>query len=403
MSLTSVQNTVAPQEPRKTSPLLAVAKQRRSSLPNDNPGNKNASFLEDRVDELSKRLTDLQSEKEHQLEHNQVLNGRLDAIIDAVPGGIILLDSMGKITQHNDQAEQLLAYELKGRLWREVSRQCFKRRHDDGHEISTLDGKRLSVTTRSLGDGEGQIVLLVDQTETRKLQAQVSHQLRLSALGQMVSALAHQIRTPLSAAMLYASHLCDQPLPAAQRDKFSHKLRSRLIHMEQQVRDMLLFVKGELPLNDQINRQRLIAELQEALEVPISESNARVEWKIEGADFTLRCNCDALVNALLNLINNALQAYDETPHLAGHKVIQISIETKGEQLTISVRDFGPGVSDELLQKLSQPFVTTKAQGTGLGLAVVRAVVNAHLGEIHIVQVQPGLMVGLSLPCQQNSQ
>lgn len=403
MSLTSVGPKLdEPTTPRKTSPLLSVARRRHTDANSQLRSQGHFSVLEHRVDELSQRLTDLQSEKEFQVEHNHVLHGRLNVILDAVPAGIIVLDSQGRITQHNALARQLLGRDLSDRLWREVSRESFKRRSDDGHEISTLSGKRLSVTTRSVEEGAGQLVLLVDQTETRRLQAQVSHQQRLSALGQMVSALAHQIRTPLSAATLYASHLCDQPLNQTQRSKFSHKLRSRLSHMERQVRDMLLFVKGELPLNDQINRERLMAELNEALEVPVSEAKGHIDWQIQGPNFNLRCNSDALVNAVLNLVNNAFQAYDELPKPASSKRIELTVQTVDDQLAITVRDFGPGISDPLLAKLSQPFVTTKAQGTGLGLSVVRAVVNAHFGTMQIRQAQPGVAVHLELPCQQAS-
>jgi len=378
---------------------MAIAeKQRRSTRETSAASNHNVSLLANRVDELNQKLSDLQSEKDWQDEQNQALSGRLSAIIDVVPAGVIVLDSLGRICECNALAEELLACSLRGELWREISRQCFKRRSDDGHEISTLAGRRLSVSTRSFGAHEGQIVLLSDQTETRRLQAQVSHQQRLSALGQMVSALAHQIRTPLSAAMLYASHLCDQPLVDAQREKFSHKLRSRLIHMERQVRDMLLFVKGELPLNEQINRQQLLQEINEALEVPITEAQVQLSWKIDGSDFYLRCNRDALVNAFLNLVNNAIQAYDDARVAGNEKKLLLTLCAENNELQISVRDFGLGIDEELLQKLQEPFVTTKPQGTGLGLAVVRAVANAHAGNFSLKQAQPGAIAVVTLPC-----
>jgi len=78
-----------------------------------------------------------------------------------------------------------------------MERYCFSPRDDDGHEVSNHQGKRISIATRSL-DKDGQIILLTDQTETRQLQANLSRHERLSALGKMVSTLAHQVRTPLS-------------------------------------------------------------------------------------------------------------------------------------------------------------------------------------------------------------
>lgn len=90
-------------------------------------------------------------------------------------------------------------------------------------------------------------MLLTDLTETRQLQEQLARHERLSALGRMVASLAHQIRTPLSAAMLYAGHLQEGVLPAKTRQRFAGRLKDRLHELEHQVRDMLVFARGELP------------------------------------------------------------------------------------------------------------------------------------------------------------
>ncbi|MFX5472275.1 PAS domain-containing sensor histidine kinase, partial [Acinetobacter baumannii] len=92
---------------------------------------------------------------------------------------------------------------LVGMLWREVIARCFAPREDDGHEISLRDGRRLSIATRSLNGEPGQLILLNDLTDPRRPQEQLARHERLSALGRMVASLAHQIRTPLSAALLY--------------------------------------------------------------------------------------------------------------------------------------------------------------------------------------------------------
>ena len=97
--------------------------------------------------------------------------------------------------------------ELLGKKWNQIVEAFFSPKDDDGHEVSMKSGRRVSISTRSLDQEVGQIILITDQTETRRLQDELSRGQRLSALGKTVSALAHQIRTPLSAATLYASHL----------------------------------------------------------------------------------------------------------------------------------------------------------------------------------------------------
>ena len=143
--------------------------------------------------------------------------------MDLLPGGVVVLDRWGTISQINPAGEEVLATGLTGRKWVDIISEFFAPQSDDGHEISMKSGKRVSLSTRSLEQETGQIILLTDQTETRHLQAQLSRGHRLSALGRMVSALAHQIRTPLSAAILYASRLKERNLTAEQTRRFSEK------------------------------------------------------------------------------------------------------------------------------------------------------------------------------------
>ncbi len=148
---------------------------------------------------------------------------------------------MGVVREANPAAIDLLGQPLLGMLWRHVISRCFAPREDDGHEVSLKDGRRLSIATRSLDAEPGQLVLINDLTETRHLQEQLARHERLSSLGRMVASLAHQIRTPLSAAMIYASHLTERELPVETQQRFAARLKDRLHELEHQVRDMLVF------------------------------------------------------------------------------------------------------------------------------------------------------------------
>ncbi|WP_368665597.1 histidine kinase dimerization/phospho-acceptor domain-containing protein, partial [Arthrobacter sp. GMC3] len=159
---------------------------------------------------------------------------------------------------------ELLGEPLVGHPWREVIARCFAPRRDDGHEISLRNGRRLSIATRSLAGEPGQLVLLTDLTETRRLQDQLARHERLSSLGRMVASLAHQIRTPLSTALLYASHLEQGGLSEQQQQRFAGSLKARLHELEHQVRDMLIFARGDLPLNDRLSPAALLSALRSA-------------------------------------------------------------------------------------------------------------------------------------------
>lgn len=342
-------------------------------------------MLEQRVQQLSRELEEATQEKAKAKKQTGQLNSRMQALLDFLPGGVIVLDQKGMIVEANPAAVSLLDYPLKGKLWRKVIGECFAPKNDDGLEVSTRNGKRISISTSSM-DNDGQIILLTDQTETRKLQENLSRHERLSALGKMVSALAHQIRTPLSAAMLYAGHLKQGELDPAKRELFSHKLYGRLQHMEKQVRDMMLFVKHELPLNDEVSLADLESGCREAAEVAIATANCHCEWNNTFPERKIKCHRDALISAMMNLVNNAIQACDEEPQLS----ISFDVVEKDQQsyAVIQVVDNGQGMNESELAQAQELFVTSKPQGTGLGLSVVNSVVRAHGGAFHLLS-HPG--------------
>ena len=380
------------------SPLLQLNTGAASAGLSDKHKSQNERILANRVDQLNRQLSELRNDNQREQAQNQALAGKMTAILDVMPAGVVVLDASGRVSQCNQLAIKLLGTDLLHRSWRELTQAVFRRRLDDGHEISTAAGRRLSLSTRALAEGsQGQIVLVTDLTETRRLQDKVSQQMRLSALGQMVSALAHQVRTPLSAAMLYANHLCDSTLDGQLKQKFSSKLRSRLNHIDRQIRDMLLFVKGELPLNDEVSNQCLVSELSEALEIPVKQSGLDVEWRDDCDSCLIRCNLDALVNAIMNLVNNSIQAYEESNIPYSERKLTISMALTPANLLVSVRDYGPGISPIIKDKLHEPFNTTKSQGTGLGLAVVRAVAQAHRGNFTLTSEVQGVKADITIP------
>ena len=277
-------------------------------------------------------------------------------------------------------ALELLGEPLTGALWREVIARSFAPRRDDGHEISLRSGRRLSIATRSLSGEPGQLVLLTDLTETRRLQDQLARHERLSALGRMVASLAHQVRTPLSSALLYASHLEQGGLSEELQQRFAGNIKARLHELEHQVRDMLVFARGDLPLNDRLSPFALMAALRSAADSQVQ--GAAVRWQCEVRDGELLCNRDTLVGALLNLIENARQASN------GDLRLKVHFYRRASTLRICISDNGCGIAADVLARLGEPFFTTRATGTGLGLAVAQAVARAHRGGLQL-RSRPG--------------
>ncbi|UEB97400.1 PAS domain-containing protein [Pseudomonas sp. HN2] len=348
------------------------------------------SLLEARVTELKGELAVVSAQRMQELAEKERLANRLQNLLDLLPGGVIVIDGHGLVREANPAAIDLLGSPLEGELWRHVIARCFAPREDDGHEISLKNGRRLSISTRSLDAEPGQLVLLNDLTETRHLQDQLARHERLSSLGRMVASLAHQIRTPLSAALLYASHLTEQQLPVETQQRFAGRLKERLHELEHQVRDMLVFARGELPLTDRLTPDALIQSLQAAALTHVQDLPIR--WQCDSHAGELLCNRDTLVGALLNLIENAIQAS------AGEARLKVHCYTRGNTLRVCVSDSGSGIEPTVLARLGEPFFTTKVTGTGLGLTVVKAVARAHQGELTLrSRVGRGTCAQVSLP------
>ncbi|QTL92970.1 sensor histidine kinase [Aeromonas jandaei] len=319
---------------------------------------------------------------------------QLYAIFKALPTGVLLLDGTGIITRANPAAIDLLGEPLEGELWRHVITRCFEPREDDGHEISLRDGRRVQLSTQPLQDQAGQLVFINDLTETRQLQDRINHMKRLSALGNMAASLAHQIRTPLSAAMLYAANLANRTLKPESRTQFQQKLMARLQDLEKQINDILLFARnGDNQVVTPISVQGLLAEVQAGAEAFCAQQGCELHMEAPEPDLCLLANSSALSGAINNLIANAQQA--------GATSLLVSAVRSGARVEMRVIDNGKGMPTHLLSQIFEPFFTTRSQGTGLGLAVVQSVVRAHQGEVGVASVPgEGTCFTLSFPLHQ---
>jgi two-component system sensor histidine kinase FlrB len=352
--------------------------------------------LEQRVSRLKSELSEEALNSQRQVKEKEAIANRHSALLEILPAGVVLLDGRGYVSEANPAALDLLGEPLEGQLWLDVINRSFAPKHDDGHEVSLIDGRRVRIETRSLTTGCGQLILLSDLTETRLLQEKVSRTERLGSLGKMVASLAHQIRTPLSTAMLYAGHLRKEHIPDDMRKECADKLLSRLTHLEHQIRDMLVFAKGETRLAEQLDMPAFFENLKSAA-MPILEKHEVVsEWNNASVGHIL-CNKETLIGACLNLITNSIEAY-ETSKPGGKLRITIrAVDSDSRYACLQVCDDGPGIPQDLESKITEPFFTTKSQGTGLGLAVVQAVVKAHNGQFSIRSNSQGTVASILLP------
>jgi two-component system, sensor histidine kinase FlrB len=313
-------------------------------------------------------------------------------VFNEVPSGLVLLDGSGRVARANRAALMLLGEPLEGESWGSIIQRVFCLRPDDGHEVSLRNGRRVQISTQPLKQQEGQLIQITDLTETRRLQDQLGHMERLSALGKMAASLAHQIRTPLAAAMLYGANLANRTLSNEARGSFQKKLMDRLRDLETQVSDVLLFARnGEQQVVSAIELTELITSIEHGAEAMLQQVGASLRIEMDEPPIPLLANSSALASAINNLLANALQA--------GATQLLISAHKTGDEVMLRIVDNGRGMSRELLGRIFEPFYTTRSNGTGLGLAVVQSVVQAHQGKVEVASVAgEGSCFTLRLPC-----
>jgi two-component system sensor histidine kinase FlrB len=303
------------------------------------------------------------------------MSNRMDHILQAMPSGVVIINGDGVVTDANPVAIKLLGLPLEGLKWIQVIHRAFSPQDDDGHEVSLRNGRRVKIAITPLTPESGQLIVLTDLTETRLLQKNLSHLQRLSALGKMVATLAHQVRTPLTAALLYASNLGSPKLAESSRSRFQKKLVDRLNELEHQVNDMLLLAKGRQQDHDKPEHISTVMESVLANCEPIAEQySCQLEF-IDSTKSQFLANSSALSSAINNLVINSIEANSTKVKIKGYET--------DSYLHIDIIDNGKGLDKAMQHKVLEPFFTTKAQGTGLGLAVVQSVVANHSGKLQL--------------------
>ena len=158
--------------------------------------------LQKQVEQLTQELAVANGELRRQLEEKESLSQRLSRLLAALPGGVIVLDGGGRVSEVNPAVSTMLYGNLVGEAWSEICGRELVPTLTQGEWLLGDTGRRIVISTNRIGEQGGEILLLHDVTEAYQLQDQLQRHQRLSSMGEMVAGLAHQLRTPLSAALL---------------------------------------------------------------------------------------------------------------------------------------------------------------------------------------------------------
>ena len=339
------------------------------------------SDLEEQVTRLTEELARERSKRLIQLAEKELLAKRLESLFDALPAGVVVLDSAGHITQTNRIAQEMLAIKANNDPfidgnWEKIAADTF---NSDGDELRLKDGRWINLSASQLNNDAEKIILISDVSETHALNEMLNRQQRLSSLGEMIASLAHQIRTPLSSALLNISNSNHPANNEERRLHFTEKAKERLRHLQHMVDDMLIFARGDVSDAEYVSADTFCQQLKNILTHDYVAQKISFQIGRELGNVTIKANQDVLLSAVQNIVDNAIEASSgETKNI--NIDAQLNHENKFE---LSIKDNGCGMTQQTIGRILEPFFTTRANGTGLGLAVVNATVNRFNGEMHI--------------------
>ena len=353
---------------------------------------------------------------------NAARAAHLTSILDTVPDAMIVIDERGIMQSFSTAAQRLFGYEaaeVMGRNIKMMMPSPYRENHDGylARYLSTGErriigigrvvvGERkdgstfpmeLAVGEMKSGDQRYFTGFIRDLTERQKtearlqeLQSELVHISRLTAMGEMASALAHELNQPLSAITNYMKG--SRRLLEQTKDERAGVVREAMDNAAEQalragqiIRRLRDFVaRGESEPRVE-SMAKLVEEASALALVGIKDQGIHVRFQLNRSSDSVLADKVQIQQVLLNLIRNAVEAMHDSPR---RELLVSTTPAKDGMLLISVADTGAGISPEVSAQLFRPFVTTKRQGMGVGLSISRTIIEAHGGRIWI-EPNPG--------------
>lgn len=228
--------------------------------------------------------------------------------------------------------------------------------------------------------------------ERRALEKQLHQAERLAVLGEMVAGVSHEIKNPLGIVQSTAELLGSMPNADETQKRLSGVIREESGRLNNIVTEFLDFARPQVPNLRECFLEEIIEKNTSFLAPDLEKKRIRVTSHLDGRSFRLLADQDLLYRAFLNIFINAMQAMN------GGGAMEIRVQGQGPYYRLEFQDTGDGIKEENLQKIFNPFFTTKGKGSGLGLAIVQKIIENHGGTISIESAEGrGTTVTVMLP------
>ncbi|NBW00790.1 MAG: hypothetical protein EBR85_03605 [Betaproteobacteria bacterium] len=340
--------------------------------------------------DLETQQTLLQNQVNRLSEDLAAANQRLAALLGALPAGVLVIEE-GLVRDLNPAARALLPDISEGSPW--AVPRSWSPTPVQGEYQTTTDSTSRTVQVKEVAFGDRKILQIQDITESLTQHAETQRQSKLASMGQMAASIAHQLRTPLATATLYAGHLADPLLAPERQREMAERLRRQLTSLEKLTTRMLQFVRQRPHKTESVLISELLDEAEQAIRPVCERYSVPLEVTLSGEPSLINVERDAIVSALVAVLENALQVSPQG------SVIRMQATVEQARVRIYIDDHGPGIEAAMLQSMFEPFTTSRVNGTGLGLSIARNAIEAHRGEISAAnRPEGGARFTLSLPC-----
>ncbi len=337
-------------------------------------------------------------------------------LISKLPVGIIATDHENKIRTFNSTAAAMTGISLEtvqngepeAVLPMEVSR--FFSPHDNKDEMTDravslvgADNVRYSLHLSSLpvfnqdSNFMGRVLLMYDLSELKRLEKEIQRHDRLVALGKMAAGVAHEVRNPLSSIKGFATLLGSKFKDGSQEHEAADLLVHEAERLNRSITELLNYARPTTLKKEQINLGDLVSSSLKLISSDAQALGVKTSLETDPDVPDITADRDRINQVLLNLYLNGLQAMEDSSR---EKELKVSVhfdDTEG-RIRINVQDNGKGIPQESIDKVLDPYFTTKPEGTGLGLALAYKIIDEHDGTIRFKSTEgQGTTVIVTLP------
>lgn len=351
--------------------------------------------LQERIDYLTKELEKTNIELKESLEEKNRTNNFLETVLNSIDEAIIVLDRERKVLMINKGAKKLLNINDSNFTGCNFTKLGIEIKKEGENQFLVKGEKNIPViyseylVKKENNEENGKIVVIKDITKIKEMENHYERNKRLIAMGEMAAKIVHEIRSPLCSIELYASMLKDEK-DLNKKNELVEGIIGGIGSLNNILNNMLYFARERKVKSKEIFLPNLIDEVLELFTPLISKKNITLRRKINKVSIV--GDYDLLKQALFNILQNAYYAVD----MGG--IIDILLKKNRDFVEISIKDNGHGISKDDINKIFDPFYTTRDSGTGLGLAITLKIIEAHKGFIQVKsEVGKGAEFKLFLP------